>query len=408
MIELTGIHNTAKVFTDNLEETARLQILGLLNQDFSAGAKIRIMPDTHAGAGCVIGFTANLGNKVIPNLVGVDIGCGMHVTRLGKINPDLHELDSVIRENVPCGREVHAEKKVDLASINQIICLRDLNGDYKKFIRGVGTLGGGNHFIELNKDDEGEYYLVIHSGSRNLGKQVADYYQKLAINSCKGLGDYNSRRMDCIKFLKEAGEEKKIQSSLKKLEKEFANTATHYPEELCYLEGQSRENYLHDMNICQEYAAVSRDVMAKIIVWKMFGKTIEAGQSFQTIHNYVDFGDNVIRKGAVSARNGEQLIIPINMRDGSILATGKGNEDWNNSAPHGAGRLMGRNEAKRRLSMGDFTASMEGVYSTTVNESTLDEAPMAYKPMQEILDNIVDTVTVDKIIKPVYNFKASE
>jgi RNA-splicing ligase RtcB len=260
----------------------------------------------------------------------------------------------------------------------------------------------------MDKDDDENFYLAIHSGSRNLGKQVAEYYQRLAIDYCKGLGNIKAMKLALIQRLKATGQDNQIQSEMKKLEEKFKNTQPKYPEDLCFLEGQSRLDYLHDMNICQEYASTNRKRMAAIILKTAFGKVIDDMSYFQTIHNYIDFNDNVIRKGAVSAYAGERLIIPINMRDGGILATGKGNPDWNNSAPHGAGRLMGRNEAKRTLSMEEFTDTMKDVYSTTVGQSTLDEAPMAYKPMQEILDNVGDTVTVDKIIRPVYNFKSSE
>ena len=408
MIELQGKYNTAKVFTDNLEETAKLQIVNLLDQDFVTDAKIRIMPDTHAGAGCVIGFTANLGEKVVANLVGVDLGCGLNVVKLKSQSLDLEKLDNVIHLSIPSGREVHKEIVQRFDLVDKLICLRDLKGDSHKFFKAIGTLGGGNHFIEIDKDDNENLYLVIHSGSRNLGKQVADYYQNLAIESCKGLGDWNTLKLDLIEKYKSEGKKENIQKDLEKLKKIFEKALPHYPRDLCFLENKSRDNYLHDMQICQEYAFLNRKIIADIILKQMLGRSSECFDGFQTIHNYINFKDNIIRKGAVSAYRGEELIIPINMRDGSILATGKGNEDWNNSAPHGAGRLMGRNEAKRTLSLEDFTNSMNDVYSTTVNFSTLDEAPMAYKPMQEIIDNIGDTVTIDKIIKPVYNYKASE
>jgi tRNA-splicing ligase RtcB len=408
MIELQGKYNTAKVFTDNVEENTTSQIINLLNQDFTVDAKIRIMSDCHYGAGCVIGFTADLGKKVIPNLVGVDIGCGMFVVKLGNTKINLKELDNIIHSLIPSGHEVHKNPMTKFDSIKDLICLRDLRGDYSKFVRGIGSLGGGNHFIEINKDDEDNYYLVIHSGSRNLGKQVAEYYQDIAIESCKGLGDLNVQKTELIEQLKLQGKREDIQKSLKNLENKFKVTQPHYPRDLCFLEGKSREDYLHDMEICQQYAYLNRQTMSEIILKEMFDKSLYDFENFQTIHNYINFDDNIIRKGAVSAYNGEELVIPINMRDGSILATGKGNQDWNNSAPHGAGRLMGRNEAKRRLSMEEFTNTMNGIYSTTINDSTLDEAPMAYKPIQEIIDNIQDTVTIDKIIKPVFNYKASE
>jgi tRNA-splicing ligase RtcB (3'-phosphate/5'-hydroxy nucleic acid ligase) len=407
MIELRGKYNIAKVFTNNIEESAISQIINLLNQDFVENAKIRIMSDVHNGAGCVIGFTADLGNKIVPNLIGVDISCGMEVVELKHINLDLEKLDSIIHNYIPAGREVHRNIVKKFNKTQDLFCARELK-DTTRIDHSVGTLGGGNHMIEVAKDDRDEYYLVIHSGSRNLGKQVAEYYQKLAIESCKGLGDWNTLKTDLIDKLKLEGKKSQIQFEINKLEKKFKNTQPNYPEDLCFLEGKSRDDYLHDMTLCQEYATLNRKTMAKIILKEMFHKDLSEFDGFETIHNYIDFKDNIIRKGAVSAYSGEQLIIPINMRDGSILATGKGNPDWNNSAPHGAGRLMGRNEAKRSLSMQEFADTMKDVYSTTVNNSTLDEAPMAYKPIQEIIDNIQDTVTIDKIIKPVYNFKASE
>jgi tRNA-splicing ligase RtcB (3'-phosphate/5'-hydroxy nucleic acid ligase) len=407
MINLKGKYNTAKVFTDNIEEKAQEQIVNLLNQDFIKNAKIRVMPDAHYGAGCVIGFTADLGNKVIPNLVGVDIGCGLLCANLGKVNIDFEKLDNIIHNEIPAGREVHKHNVTKLEKINNLICFRDIDGD-DRFNRAIGTLGSGNHYCEINKDNEDNFYLTIHSGSRNMGKKVADFYQNLAIENCKGIGDLNERKLLLINKLKQEGNKHLIQSALRNLESEFQKAQPIYQKDLCFLEDKSRENYLHDMNICQEYAVLNRETMANIILKNLLNKTVLDFEYFQTIHNYIDFKDNIIRKGAVSAYHGERLIIPINMRDGSILATGKGNPDWNNSAPHGAGRLMGRNEAKRTLSMDEFTNTMKDVYTTTVGLSTLDEAPMAYKPMQEIVDNIQDTVTIDKIIKPVYNFKSAE
>ncbi len=407
MIELEGKYNIAKVFTNNIEEKAISQIIELLNQDFTISSKVRIMPDCHFGAGCVIGFTADLGNKVIPNLVGVDIGCGMFVVKLGNICPNLEVLDYIIHNFVPSGKNVHKTSLIKFSEINNLICLRDLK-DGGRFNASIGTLGGGNHFIEINKDEEDNYYLVIHSGSRNLGKQVADFYQNYAIENCKGLGNIFNEKLKLIQQLKSENKQKLIQSELRKLEEKFRKVQPRYPKDLCFLEKDGRDDYLHDMQICQEYAKLNRETMANIILQEWLKYTVDDFEVFHTVHNYIDFKDNIIRKGAVSAYSKEQLIIPINMKDGSILATGKGNPDWNNSAPHGAGRLMGRNEAKKKLSMDEFSETMKGIYSTTVNNSTLDEAPMAYKPIQEILDNIQDTITVDKIIKPVYNYKSAE
>jgi tRNA-splicing ligase RtcB (3'-phosphate/5'-hydroxy nucleic acid ligase) len=404
MLELQGKFNTAKVFTDNIEEGCISQVINLLNQDFIADSKVRIMPDCHQGAGCVIGFTANLGNKVIPNLIGVDISCGMLVVELGKINLDLRKLDQIIHQYVPSGRDVHTTPITKMNRLENLICYHELTNQ-GRFNQAIGTLGGGNHFIELDTDEEDNKYLVIHSGSRNLGKQVAEHYQRIAIEDRKGLGDFKTEKIKLIKQLKSEGKTKLIQKATGELEREFKNTKPNYPEELCYLEGEHKEDYLNDMLICQEYASLNRSVMVQIILANL---SLDDLGYFETIHNYINFKDNIIRKGAVSANEGERLIIPINMRDGSIIAIGQGNPDWNNSAPHGAGRLMGRNEAKRTLSMDEFKETMKDIYSTTVNSSTLDEAPDAYKPMQEILDNIQDTVTIERIIKPIYNFKASE
>ena len=409
MIELQGKYNTAKVFTDNVETTAQSQIIELCNQDFTQGGKIRIMPDTHAGSGCVIGFTADLGDKVVPNIVGVDIGCGMLTIELGKINIDLHELDEVVRKYVPSGRTVHGGKVVRFDKIQELNCYRLLK-DTKRMERSIGTLGGGNHFIEVNQDGNNNLYLVIHSGSRNLGKQVAEHYQNLAVDLCSGKGDYYIQRDQLIEEYKKQGRKDKIQKALKDLEKKFDNLHPSYPNDLCFLTGEWREKYLHDMNICQEYASLNRLTMAKIILNNMFGDKLHNidFNIFQTVHNYINFKDNIIRKGAISAYKDEKILIPINMRDGSILAIGKGNPDWNYSAPHGAGRLMSRRVAKELVNLEEFEKTMKGIYTTSVGLSTLDEAPMVYKPIQDILDNIGDTVEVIDIIKPIYNFKAGE
>jgi tRNA-splicing ligase RtcB len=408
MITLTGKYNEAKVFTDNIEETAVSQIINLLNQDFVDGGKIRIMPDTHAGAGCVIGFTANLGDKVVPNLVGVDIGCGMNVIEIGQGNFDLNFLDEILHSYIPSGRKVRDNRVAKFNKIYEMYCFGELRNT-GTFENAIGSLGGGNHFIELDKDDEGNNYLVIHSGSRNLGKQVADYYQHVAIDFWKNGGvEYKEHRQKLIVGLREEKRGYDIPSVLKQYDEHFKNSHPIYPADLCFLIGEQREHYLHDMQICQEYAFLNRSVIADIILENLLGAHSSNFDGFQTIHNYIDFEDNIIRKGAVSAYSGERLIIPINMRDGSILAIGKGNDDWNNSAPHGAGRVMGRNEAKRTLSLKEFESQMVDVYSTTVGQNTLDEAPNAYKPIREIIDNIEPTVEIQKIIKPVYNFKAIE
>lgn len=407
MIEVKGKYNTARVYTDKLEPEVISQVIELCNQEFSKGSSIAIMPDTHAGKGCVIGFTADLGDKVIPNIVGVDIGCGMTTVELGKLELDLEEMDSVVRKWVPSGMSVHEGRQVKFPKLQELYCFRELS-DTKRIERSIGTLGGGNHFIELDKDDEGNLYLVIHSGSRNLGKQVAEIYQNLAIDICSGKEDYFERREKIISDYKKEGKRQLIQQALKELKENYDGLLPSYPKELCFLTGVYREKYLHDMSICQEYAALNRETMASIILEKLLHKKLSDFAYFHTVHNYINFKDNIIRKGSISAYEGEKVLIPINMRDGSILALGKGNPEWNYSAPHGAGRLMSRSKAKEKLTLEDYQKSMEGIYTTSVNYSTLDEAPMAYKPIEEIVNNIQDSVEILKIIRPIYNFKAGE
>ncbi len=418
-----------KIFTDNIEQEAVEQIDLLLQQEPFKNCKVRIMPDVHAGKGCVIGFTADLGNKVIPNIVGVDIGCGMLCVELGKVDLDLQRLDKVINNCIPAGRNIREYKLLDFKQINELYCLRELK-EIKKFNRAIGTLGGGNHFIEIDVDDEGNKYLVIHTGSRNLGKQVADYYQNLAIELCSRKEEMYHKKEEIIKTYKEQGRKQEIQKALKELAKEYKDNKPNLPNELCYLGGKYREMYLHDMKICQRYASINRVEISKKIMEEMFPnpaykKDIETAdlgyryntevihnkiginfKAFETIHNYISFEDNIVRKGAISAKQGEKVLIPINMRDGSIIAVGKGNEDWNNSAPHGAGRIMSRHKAKETFKLEDFKESMKNIYTTSVVEETIDEAPFVYKPMQEIIDNIQDTVEIVKTIKPIYNFKA--
>lgn len=394
-----------KIFTENIEYEARDQINLLLEQEPFKNCKVRIMPDVHAGKGCVIGFTADLGDKIIPNIVGVDIGCGMLCVSLGKIDINLEEIDNIIKEKIPAGREIRNSKLVDYEKIKELYCFRELK-ETERFNKALGTLGGGNHFIEIDKDDEENKYLVIHTGSRNLGKQVAEYYQELAIELCSGKEEMFNKKEEIIKTLKSQGRKAEIQKELKKLEKEYANKKPSLPKDLCYLEGKYREQYLHDMKICQEYARINRETIAVIILTHLIGKKDLSIDYFHTIHNYISFEDNIVRKGAISAKKGEKVLIPINMRDGSIIAIGKGNEDWNNSAPHGAGRIMSRGKAKETFNLKEFQESMKGIYTTSVKESTIDEAPFVYKDMKEIIDNIQDTVEIQKIIKPIYNFKA--
>lgn len=392
-----------KIFTENIEQEAIDQINTLLDQPAFADCKVRIMPDVHAGAGCVIGFTANLGDKVIPNIVGVDIGCGMLTVNLGKIDIDYAKLDRVIRENIPCGHNIHEGRHCRFDKIQQMHCYRELK-DTRRFERSIGTLGGGNHFIEIDVGSDGTKYLVIHTGSRNMGKQVADYYQKLAVDLMRGKDDLYAKQEVLIAEYKAAGRRTEIRDAIADLHRNFKAKQLDIPKDLCYLTGEWREKYLHDMRICQEFAHMNR---YKIGMDILAGMGWHPYDFFETIHNYID-DENMIRKGAISAKAGEKLLIPINMRDGCIIGVGKGNEDWNSSAPHGAGRIMSRHKARELVSLDEFEKSMDGIYTTSVCADTVDEAPMVYKPMDEIIANIGDSVDVLEIIKPVYNFKASE
>lgn len=368
MIEITGKYNTALVYTDNLEPSAAGQIKAFCDMEYSSGSKIRIMPDVHAGKGCTIGTTMTVTDKIVPNIVGVDIGCGMLTVKLKEKRLELPKLDSFIRQNIPFGRNVRerAHRSHGRIDIYELECVKKI--DTRRAKESIGTLGGGNHFIEIDTDGD-SLYLVIHTGSRNLGLRVAEYYQKTAYNACGG----------------------RAQSEI--------------PYELAFLEGDSMQSYLHDMELMQRFAALNRTVIKEVIV---DGLKLHEEESFETIHNYIDTDNMILRKGAVSAKKGEQLLIPMNMRDGSLLCTGLGNSDWNCSAPHGAGRLMNRRDAEQSFTLSQFKKSMEGIFTTSVSKDTIDESPFVYKPMEEILKNISDTVTVDKILKPIYNFKASE
>lgn len=395
-----------KIFTNNIEQEAIDQINTLMEQPAFSDCKVRIMPDVHAGAGCVIGFTADLGDKVIPNIVGVDIGCGMLTVELGKIDIDYARLDRVIRENVPSGFNVHEGRKIRYNRLQDLKCYRELK-DTRRLERSIGTLGGGNHFIEIDEGSDGKKYLVIHTGSRNLGKQVADYYQRLASELMQGKDELLAKQEKLIAEYKAQGRKDEIQKAIAELRRNFKAKQLDIPKDLCYLTGKYRDDYLHDMRICQEYAIVNRWLIAHTICYGMGWGLSDLLDSFETVHNYID-DFNMVRKGAISAKLGEKILIPINMRDGCIIGVGKGNEDWNCSAPHGAGRIMSRNKARESISMESFRESMNGIHTTSVCESTIDESPMAYKPMDEIIENIKDTVDISEIIKPVYNFKASE
>ena len=402
MIEIKGKVNTAICYARSIEDEAVEQIRRMCDHDFTADSKIRIMPDVHAGKGCTIGTTMTITDKVVPNIVGVDIGCGMYTVKLGKVDIDFKKVDDVAHY-IPSGRNVW-ENCVEQFDLTVLHCYKNLKHE-KRLIRSLGTLGGGNHFIEIDVALDGTKYLIIHSGSRNLGKQVAEFYQSLAIDLNAGKADYFERRDELIRTYKEQGRKTEIQSALKAMEKEFAAKKPSIPAELCYLYGTYLKDYLHDVEICQQFARCSREKMAEIIL-KKSGMT--ALSSFHTIHNYIDTKEMILRKGSIAAHEGEIVLIPINMKDGSVLARGKGNPEWNFSAPHGAGRLMSRAKARETLDIETYMKMMEGIYTTSVNEFTIDEAPMAYKSLEDIIDVIVESVDVIEILKPIYNFKAYE
>lgn len=405
MLEVKGKYNIAKIFTDVVDNETISQIITLLNQEFTQDSKIRIMPDCHAGAGCVIGTTMKIHNKVVPNLVGVDIGCGMKLVELGKSIINFEELDCFIRNNIPSGMNVNDEVLDNSINLKELKCFEFLKNDLY-LMKSLGSLGGGNHFIEVDKDDEGNYYLVIHSGSRNLGLQVAKYYQRKAIEYHKNLiFDKQKEKKIIIEQLKKEGKQQLIQKALKEIDEKLVKT--HIPEDLCYVEGPLFDDYIHDMDICQKFAVINREVIAKKIC--LFLKlNYNSLNGFETIHNYINMEDMILRKGAISAYKDQLVLIPINMRDGCIIGKGKGNADFNYSAPHGAGRLLSRSEAKEKINLEDFEKTMEGIYTTSVNQSTIDESPFAYKPIESILENIKDTIEIVKIVKPIYNFKSSE
>lgn len=399
MFELNGKYASAKVFTDIVDNESVSQVINLLNQPYVAGNRVRMMPDIHAGAGCTIGTTMTIKDKICPNLVGVDIGCGMETIRIGESHIDLQKLDEVIRAEIPAGFQIRANEHRFSKGINlsELHCAKHV--DIDRAYNSIGTLGGGNHFIEANKDSTDNIYIVVHSGSRHLGVEIANYYQEAAF---KSLTTYSREEIaEVISKLKAAGRQAEIQSTLNQMKLKKSPV----PKQLAYVEGTLFDQYLHDMKIAQKFAELNRLAMMDVIIKKMGLHVVD---QFTTIHNYIDVENMVLRKGAVSAQDGEKLLIPINMRDGSLLCTGKGNDDWNYSAPHGAGRLMSRAKAKERFTVSEFKKQMDGIFTTSVNQSTLDECPMAYKGMEDIVCNIGPTVSVDAIIKPIYNFKASE
>ena len=383
-----------KIFAKTIEDEALSQIEAMANSTAYRDCTIRVMPDCHAGKGCTVGTVIETRRAIIPNTVGVDIGCGMYVCELGNVDIDLERLDNVINTHIPSGFSSHNTPIINFQNINYLCCKDTI--DIHKAQCQIGTLGGGNHFIEVNVDSNGNKYLVIHSGSRNLGKKVCEYYQNEAHKACNIL-DVKNVRESVIRFLKSKGCESEIQHALSTI------TYNTTPKDLCYLWGRKMSNYLCDMQIAQSYASINRATIARVICTKM-GWDIKS--CFETIHNYIEPYTNILRKGAVSAKLGEKLIIPINMRDGSLICSGKGNIDWLCSAPHGAGRLMSRKKAKENLTMDEYKKQMCDVYSTSICEDTLDEAPMAYKPIDEIIECIKPTVAILEQIKPIYNFKA--
>lgn len=399
MLEIKGKVNTAICYAKAVEEEAIEQIRRMCDYPFAEGSRIRIMPDVHAGKGCTIGTTMTVTDKAVPNIVGVDIGCGMYTVNLGKGSIDFEKVDEAAHF-IPSGMNIW-EGRQERFDLQELYCYRSLKKT-KWLERSMGTLGGGNHFIEIDQAKDGTNYLVIHSGSRNLGKQVAELYQQLAIDLNKGKETYFQERDTIIKEYKAAGRRKEIRAALEKISWNMRETTM--PEDLCFLYGTYFEDYLHDVEICQKFARRNREKMAEILLDRT-GMT--GTDAFHTIHNYIDTEEMILRKGAIAAHKGEKVLIPINMRDGSILAVGKGNPEWNDSAPHGAGRIMSRKKAKENLSLEEYRNVMEGIYTTSVNESTLDEAPMAYKSLEDILDIVKETVDIIDIMKPIYNFKAN-
>ena len=397
-----GRYNTAKVYTEVVEDVALTQIRTLCDQEYTKGLRIRIMPDVHAGAGCTIGTTMTIRDAVVPNLVGVDIGCGMETIRLKNRHLELGKLDKLIYEKIPSGLQIREKEhglneEIDLTELK---CLKAAKINMDRAVRSLGTLGGGNHFIEVDRDDEGELYLVIHSGSRHLGLEVANFYQEQAWQSLNGHSPADVKGL--IEEYKAAGREKEIQKAVEKLK---SQVRTEIPRTLAYCQGELLKDYIHDMKLVQRFAMLNRKAMAQELIK---GMKLKVEEEFTTVHNYIDTDDMILRKGAVSAKKGEKLLIPINMRDGSLICVGKGNEDWNFSAPHGAGRLMSRRKAKESYTVSEFKKQMAGIFTTSVNAQTLDECPMAYKGMEDIVENIGDTAEIVKVIRPVYNFKAGE
>ena len=400
MIEIRGKYNEAKIFTDVVDSASIAQVQELCNQEFTAGSRIRLMPDIHAGAGCTIGTTMTIADKVVPNLVGVDIGCGMETVRIREGRLELQKLDKLIQEKIPSGFAIRdsAHPYLSQIDLSELCCARHV--DLLRAERSIGTLGGGNHFLEVDRDDDGNLYLVVHSGSRHLGVEVASHYQQAGYKALNRVDDASVEAL--VARMKAEGREKEIPKEIKRLKNA---RQTRIPKALAYVSGDLFAQYIHDMRIVQRFAMLNRQAMVDVIVK---GMKLHVEDQFSTIHNYIDTDARILRKGAVSAKAGERLLIPINMRDGSLLCVGKGNADWNFSAPHGAGRLMSRADARQSFTVSAFKKQMAGVYTTSVSKATLDECPMAYKGMEDILNQIGPTAEVEKILRPIYNFKAGD
>lgn len=400
MIAIRGAHNTAKCFCKTLEPQARQQIQEVCDQRAFADSNIRIMPDVHAGVGCTIGTTMTLTDKVVPGMVGVDIGCGMETVQLKETQIDFDELDRVIRAHIPSGHAIHSQPHplAEMLDLHELRCAKQI--DIKRAQCSIGTLGGGNHFIEIDRGEDGHLYLVVHSGSRHLGVETASFYQKAGWKALQR--GYQPLVQEAMQQLKAQGREQDIARTTAKIKREYTPDV---PKELAYVSGELFADYIHDMKLVQRFAVYNRQAMVQAILQNMHLTCIDA---FSTIHNYIDTDAMILRKGSVSAKRGENLLIPINMRDGSLICVGKGNKDWNESAPHGAGRLMSRTDAKQTLTLEQFQQSMRGIYTTCVQQSTLDESPMAYKNMDEIVEQIAPTAGIIQRIRPVYNFKAAE
>ena len=400
MIEIRGKYNEAKIFADVVDSASIAQVQELCNQEFTAGSRIRLMPDIHAGAGCTIGTTMTIADKAVPNLVGVDIGCGMETVRIREGRLELQKLDKLIQEKIPSGFAIRdsAHPYLSQIDLSELCCARHV--DLLRAERSIGTLGGGNHFLEVDRDDDGNLYLVVHSGSRHLGVEVASHYQQAGYKALNRADDASVEAL--VARMKAEGREKEIPKEIKRLKNA---RQTRIPKALAYVSGDLFAQYIHDMRIVQRFAMLNRQAMVDVIVKEM---KLHVEEQFSTIHNYIDTDARILRKGAVSAKAGERLLIPINMRDGSLLCVGKGNADWNFSAPHGAGRLMSRADARQSFTVSAFKKQMAGVYTTSVSKATLDECPMAYKGMEDILNQIGPTAEVEKILRPIYNFKAGD